>query len=55
MAPGRAVGVWRLKHLLPGDRQAERVVLYTEALHFLFCVEVIIPFLTLHCFSGNSS
>lgn len=52
LAFGRAVSVWSLRHLLPGNSQADRVALYAKALYFLFfflfCVEVLLPFLSLY-------
>lgn len=37
MALGRAAGVWSLRHLRPGNSQADRVALYAKALYFLGC------------------
>lgn len=53
LAEGRAVDVWGVRHLLPANRQADRVALYTKALcfllfFFLLCVEVILLFLPLY-------
>lgn len=35
LAEGRAVDVWGVRHLLPANRQADRVALYRKALCFL--------------------